>query len=240
MPPETFDLDDIDELTIDLGDGDDTIQVTGFDVPVNINGGAGDDDIDGSQGDDTLIGGPGNDRIDGDGGDDLLIGGAGDDVITGRAGDDVLKGGGGNDSLFGGTGSDVIRGGGGDDAVNGGFDGDLLVGGGGTDTLNAGFGGDILIGGSASLSDAALVLILQEFTSGRSYAERTDNIRNGTGPILGGVALIPGVNIVDDNNSDTLRGGFGRDWYFAELDLLDGDDDQLINQFFFEDVDALF
>ena len=215
------------------------LSVTGFTVPVVIDGGAGNDDIDGSNGDDTLIGGPGDDRIDGDGGDDLMIGGQGDDVITGGAGDDVIKGGGGADTLFGGIGSDVIRGGGGNDIINGGFGGDLLVGGRGSDDLNAGFGGDILIGGRASASDAALQTVLAEWTSSRTYGQRIDNIRNGTGPILGGVALVPGGNVFDDNNSDTLRGNFGRDWYFAEQDGQDGDDDNLIGVFF-EVVDALF
>lgn len=240
LPPETFNLGDIDEISVDLSDGDDTIVVTGFTVPVTIDGGSGNDDIDGSNGDDTLIGGPGNDRIDGDAGDDLMVGGPGDDVITGGAGDDVIKGGSGDDTLSGGSGSDVLRGGGGNDTVNGGSNGDLLVGGGGSDDLNAGFGGDILIGGRSNASDTALQLILEEWTSGRSYGRRIDNIRNGTGPILGGVALVPGGNIFDDNNSDTLRGFFGRDWYFAEEDGLDGDDDNLVNVQFFEIVDALF
>ena len=169
LPPVTFPTGDILQIVAVLGDGDDTIQVTGFNVPVDIDGGAGDDNLDGSLGDDRLVGGPGNDILDGDAGNDVMIGGAGSDTITGGAGDDLIKGGSGSDSLFGGSGADVIRGGGGADSLFGGSGGDLLVGGGNTDSLNAGFGGDILIGGRSSASDANLVTILEEWTSGRSY-----------------------------------------------------------------------
>ncbi|WP_431282063.1 Hint domain-containing protein [Humitalea sp. 24SJ18S-53] len=53
-------------------------------------GGAGDDRIGGSTGDDTLIGGEGNDSLLGLGGDDTLTGGAGNDIIRGFDGTDTV------------------------------------------------------------------------------------------------------------------------------------------------------
>ena len=83
-----------------------------FNVPLILDGGAGDDLLArghrattpalllGGAGDDTLVGGPGTDVADG---------GTGDDTITGNAGDDILFGGPGHDRLDGGTGHDVLR-----------------------------------------------------------------------------------------------------------------------------------
>ena len=57
-----------------------------------IEGGPGNDTINGSTGDDRLIGGPGNDAITGRYGDDRLIGGPGRDNVRGREGRDVCQG----------------------------------------------------------------------------------------------------------------------------------------------------
>ena len=57
-----------------------------------IDGGPGNDFIQGSTGNDRLIGGPGNDAIIGRGGDDRLIGGPGRDSVRGREGRDVCQG----------------------------------------------------------------------------------------------------------------------------------------------------
>ncbi|MET0310721.1 MAG: calcium-binding protein, partial [Burkholderiaceae bacterium] len=56
---------------------------------------------------DTLEGGEGNDVLDGSGGDDLLAGGVGNDTLFGGRGNDVLDGGGGNDLAVGGWGGDT-------------------------------------------------------------------------------------------------------------------------------------
>ena len=71
-----------------------------------IYGGEGDDLIFGDSGaadgaSDIIEGGIGNDVIDGDGGNDTIDGGIDNDVIYGGAGDDVIDGGAGNDSLYG-------------------------------------------------------------------------------------------------------------------------------------------
>lgn len=73
-------------------------------------------EMQGTQGNDTLIGSDDSDRIDGLGGDDRLVGGGGNDTLNGGLGNDTLVGGAGDDVYrFGfGSGRDVIEDGGGD------------------------------------------------------------------------------------------------------------------------------
>ncbi len=58
-----------------------------------ILGGAGDDFLDGREGNDIVVGGDGNDTLGGHLGNDVLIGGLGADRIDGGDGDDLLIGG---------------------------------------------------------------------------------------------------------------------------------------------------
>lgn len=233
LPDQTFNESDVESIAVSLGDGDDSIRVDFIDVPAIINGGAGDDFLEGSRGGDLFDGGSGNDTLEGFSGNDTLIGGLGDDWILGGTGDDLLLGGLGSDTLFGQSGSDVIQGGGGNDGLSGGSGGDLLVGGTGGDAINAGSGGDLLFGGQVLLSSLDLRLILNEFTSDRDYATRVNNIRTGSGPILNGVRLINGVNVLDDNARDLLFGNSGRDWYVASPG------DVLFGRSFFEELDVI-
>ena len=64
---------------------------------------------------DSLDGGKGDDKIDGVAGADKLKGGDGNDSIDGGAGADTIEGGKGNDTIEGGTENDVAKGGAGDD-----------------------------------------------------------------------------------------------------------------------------
>jgi VCBS repeat-containing protein len=75
---------------------------------------------------DTIYGGAGNDTIDGKNGNDTLYGGSGNDTLIGGQGDDTL---------YGGSGSDTIEGGSGDDAIYGGVGADTLTGDAGNDTF---------------------------------------------------------------------------------------------------------
>jgi Ca2+-binding RTX toxin-like protein len=59
-------------------------------------------------GDDTLNGQDGNDLIQGGAGGDDLSGGPGNDRLTGQAGNDTLNGGSGDDQLHGGADADVF------------------------------------------------------------------------------------------------------------------------------------
>ena len=102
-----------------------------FGLPVPTPAAAFDDTIQGSTGDDAAL--------DGTAGNDLLQGGNGDDVLFGDAGNDRLEGGNGDDTLDGGTGNNTLVGGRGDDtyifAAGGGQD-VIDNSGGGADTLH--------------------------------------------------------------------------------------------------------
>ncbi len=99
-----------------------------------LNGGDGNDVLFGYDGNDTLNGGDGNDALNGGAGNDILNAGDGLNSLSGGAGDDTLNGGANQDGLFGGDGNDTLNGGNGTD---------LLQGGAGNDTLSGGQGGDI-------------------------------------------------------------------------------------------------
>jgi Ca2+-binding RTX toxin-like protein len=66
---------------------------------------------------DTIYGGAGNDKINGNNGNDLIYGGSGNDDINGNNHDDTIYGGSGNDTITGGNGTDVIIGGYGADTI---------------------------------------------------------------------------------------------------------------------------
>lgn len=77
----------VSSLTVDAGDGDDS--VSNGSVLARV----------------TLLGGAGNDRISGGGASERLFGGSGNDAIQGGDGDDIVDGGDGADELIGVTGT---------------------------------------------------------------------------------------------------------------------------------------
>ena len=83
----------------------------------DINGTPGDDNITGTQDNDTINGGAGDDRIDALGGNDVIDGGTGNDFIDGGFGNDTINGGDGDDRLFSFSGTDTIIGGIGNDEI---------------------------------------------------------------------------------------------------------------------------
>lgn len=149
--------------------------------------------------------------IDAGDGDDLLVGGRGDDILLGGGGYDLIFGQGGRDLQFGGSGGDVMFGDGGQ---------------------------DILVSGTSAY-DAdreALDMILAEWTSSRSYGERVDNVTGVTSGGLNGDNVLvgegEGQTVFDDESTDWLLGGRGRDLYFA------GEDDISFARFW-ETVEAI-
>ena len=74
----------------------------------SLNGGAGNDIIRGGDDKDTILGGTGDDKLYGDSGKDSLSGGKGNDSLWGGSGNDTLIGGIGNDSLWGNSGADTF------------------------------------------------------------------------------------------------------------------------------------
>ncbi|TGD94974.1 calcium-binding protein [Methylobacterium nonmethylotrophicum] len=84
--------------------------------------------VSGGLGDERIVAGPEltiGDQIDGGDGDDTLLGGAGMDVLLGGAGNDLLFGLGGDDALLGGDGGDSLWGGEDADSLDGGAGFDL-------------------------------------------------------------------------------------------------------------------
>jgi Ca2+-binding RTX toxin-like protein len=57
---------------------------------LSVDGGAGADTVNGSDGPDLILGGEGNDVLNGGGGDDRIVGDRGNDTMSGGAGDDTL------------------------------------------------------------------------------------------------------------------------------------------------------
>jgi len=142
-----------------LGDGDDTVTVTGgFSTDLRgdagndqIYGGTGHDSIDAGDGDDTVDAGPGDDQIRGGAGSDTIGGGDGTDLATydsmapvtvtldglrndGAAGENDLIGP-DVEGAIGGLGADTLTGNDGPNHLDGGGGKDRIAGGGGNDEL---------------------------------------------------------------------------------------------------------
>ena len=135
------------------GNGNDIFALPEMLIPISgkvvVDGGAGNDQLTGTWGNDRMIGGPGNDTLFDDHGCNLIQGGGGDDVLVLGHGSiqSVAKGGWGDDTLISTMGSDRLFGNQGRDTLIGGSGNDRLGGGVGTDKLDGGDGNDILIGG---------------------------------------------------------------------------------------------
>lgn len=112
---------DVTSIVINAGAGNDSVALSGgkrktpFAVSALINGEAGNDNLTGAAGNDTINGGDGDDNLYGNKGTDLLSGGAGDDLLVGGADIDTLNGNDGDDLLKS-AGDSVI------DIVDGGLD----------------------------------------------------------------------------------------------------------------------
>ncbi|HEV8604439.1 MAG TPA: hypothetical protein VGQ99_03680 [Tepidisphaeraceae bacterium] len=94
----------LDQLTVNAGDGNDTVSATTLPagiVKLTLNGDAGNDQIFGSQGGDFLFGGDGSDLVIGGRGDDVALMGDDNDTFVWNPGDgsDVVEGQGGFDTM---------------------------------------------------------------------------------------------------------------------------------------------
>jgi hypothetical protein len=151
-----------------------------------------------------------------DGNDDIQVAGSLSQTawLYGQGGNDRLKGGAGHDLLFGGAGDDLLVGGAGRD---------LLVGGTGADRIVGNAADDIIIAGTTAYDGnvAALCAIMAEWTSGRSYDERTANLRGAGSTGVNGSYVLQtdgaGATVFDDGAADVLTGSQGQDWFFANL-----------------------
>ena len=140
-------------------------------------------------------------------------------VAGGVSNIDNIFGGAGNDSLTGGSQGGLLVGGGGNDMLTAGSGRSILIGDGGSDLLLGGSAEDILIGGSTSYdtNHAALLSIMQEWQRpDETYSQRINDLKKGGGD-NGTYKLIWGTTVKDDTAADTLTGGGGLDWFFAQL-----------------------
>ena len=186
-----------------------------------LDGGAGNNTLYGGPAGDVLIGGF--DGAEGRQGSNVIIAGNGNNTIYGNApvglkgstgGNNLIVGGSGSDTIFGNFQSVVTKNGQPSDGGEGGQN--LIIGGGGSDMLYAsqmtdgaeGGHGSILIAGSTSLNESALLSILSEWTSARSYADRIANIAGtGSGPRNNGDNFLQaGITVFDDGVPDDLFG----------------------------------
>ncbi len=196
-------------------EGNDTVTGNSNSVDYYLSGGAGNDRLIGSGGDDTLIGGTGRDFFSGRGGNDSIYYASGDNFWDGGTAHDV--GGSGTDTLYvengssfntnglswygferfiGGNGNDSIRGNSNaiDYHLHGGSGNDFLAGAGGDDTLIGGAGGDRYSGGAGNDT---------------IYYGAGDNLWDGNGR----------AQNVGGSGIDTLVGSFstgGLSWYGIE------------------------
>jgi Ca2+-binding RTX toxin-like protein len=185
--------------SINGGAGNDTINglsgvnyLRGDDGNDVIHGGSGFDDINGNKGDDTIDGGSG--------GGDWLVGGQGNDLITAHAGDGLLYGNLGSDTLIGSNGADlmlggqaddVIQAGGGNDYVSGDRGNDTEIGGAGADTFHSfsGAGIDRVLDFHLAEGDRVLVDPGTHFTVLQVGADTVVDMGNGDQVILVGINM---------------------------------------------------
>ena len=233
--------------------GDDSVTATagvGALTLLSVDGGAGVDTVNGSDGPDLILGGEGNDILNGGGGDDRIVGDRGSDTMNGGTGDDTLV-------WNNGDGSDAANGDGGRDdvEVNGApaaddmftvqpngarikFDRTNLVpftidigssetmhanGLGGNDSITVGEVGAYEVTGSGGPGNDTL-------TGGGSSETFLGGSGNDTINPGGGIDVVSGddgddqVNI-RDRTADLARGGAGNDAVIADngqTDILDG------------------
>lgn len=210
LPAQVFSAASVTSISIDGGDGADTIVVGGgITLDAVIHGGAGNDTITAGGGNDQVFGDADNDVLLGRAGRDSFYGGAGDDSITGGSGNDILLGEGGQDSLFGSSGADVFAGGDGNDQLSGGNGRDVLIGGSGADTITGDNGDDLLISGYTYYDTdiPGLQSILALWMGGGSYDERVAAIK---------ADLLDDSKVTADGDADLLSGNNGKDYFIAD------------------------
>lgn len=169
-----------------------------------IFGTQGNDNINGTLGNDLIIGFEGNDRLSGGGGMDCIIGNEGNDILDGGLAKDFLFGNAGNDNLSGGLAEDMIIGGADEDIIDGGVGADKIEGNEGDDNILGGVDGDQIKG---DLGD-------DKIDSG--VGNDTVFGDDGNDNIKGGV----GNDILDGgSNTDNIDGGVGMDTCIAETKI---------------------
>jgi hypothetical protein len=190
--------------------GADSLDASGFTLfGVRLEGGDGDDTIQGTSLNDVIFAGSGADLVTANAGNDIVFGEAGDDLLIGNAGDDQLNGDDGNDRILGGSGVDTLSGGLGNDDIDGqGATGDVLLvtASGSSVTVSA---GSIVHGTEADVHNRVE----------RIEVTLDDSDNHFDGGDYTGRLFVYGLG-----GNDTILGGLGADVIFAGLgdDIVDG------------------
>ena len=207
-------------LTINAGDGDDTVAFTSADDSLMPNDSSNMNSqtviVNGDAGNDILVGSSFNDVMNGGAGNDVVNGRAGNDTLGGDADNDTLLGGGGADNLFGGDGADRIKGQGGTDSVGGGAGDDTIEGGAGTSSLREEGNVDLTIrssGAAIILEGLGTDLITGTYTTveliGGSAGNRLDASEYTGNVTLDGAG--GDDTLIGTSNVDSIIGGTGTD-----------------------------
>jgi Ca2+-binding RTX toxin-like protein len=216
------------QVTANLGTGADVF-TSSRDVALTINGGDGNDTISQSTGTSatTLNGNDGDDSLSGFNGVDTIDGGAGADTIAGGVGADILKGGTGDDAINAGADNDAIEGGDGRDQLTPGAGADTITGNAGFDRVSY---AERVAGLTITLDDQA-----NDGESGEQDNVKADveDVAGGRGnDTITGSAV---GNVLEGRaGNDTLTGGDGAD----SLDGGDGDDTLLARDAAQDDIDC--
>ncbi len=218
--------DNVDATTMDPVAGGSGDVIRGGDGNDTIYGQDGRDEIYGENDADFISGGDDADRLGGGDGDDILEGDDGDDFLNGGLDDDLLRGGIGDDTLAGDLGHDILVGDSGGDELYGSRGNDILIGGIGADSLFGEEDDDLLINGRSAYDtqDIALRAILAEWTDATSYEKRVSTLKDPAFFYY----LAHNATAFDDLEQDTMTGGVGEDWFFADplqdiIDLIAGE-----------------
>jgi Ca2+-binding RTX toxin-like protein len=152
-----------------------------------------------------------------------VLGNAGADKITiapAHTRSSVVYAGDGADTVIGGAGNDIYVLGEGSDQLQAGGGRDIGIGQNGGDKLDGQSGDDLLLGGTSTIDESmpSLWAIMKEWSrADRTYAERIAAIQTGTGGANGSVKLNNRNAISGATPPDTLIGGSGQDFFFANL-----------------------
>ncbi|MFO0954167.1 MAG: SdrD B-like domain-containing protein [Isosphaeraceae bacterium] len=134
-----------------------------------------------------------------------FVGGPGANTFSGGDGDNIAVGGAGANDLRGGPGHAI------------------LIAGRGKSSLRAGSGETILIGGTTAYDEPteanllALDQIMGEWSSAAPLATRAAHLAGAEAGGLNGTFLLNGSTVHDNGVADTLTGGSGNDWFFANI-----------------------
>ena len=186
-------------------------QELAFALGGQVDGAEGDDTLVAGRGYDSMLGGPGadsmfgnqgRDTLDGGTGDDTLYGGEDEDVVVGGDGNDVVSGDNGNDTIFGNQGADFVQAGNGDDFAFGGQGNDAVLGNAGNDSVFGDKGNDFVAGGQG------LDMVFGGPGDDTIHGGRdNDTVSGGAGNDL----------IFGDKGDDLLVGGEGEDTFRFEF-----------------------